>query len=220
MVHSLQIFLNICSFAPSNRSNQSVIYPCPRYPCGVFLEILFATSNQHKFGEAEAFFKSRKTGATLKRLAFSHNEIRSESLEEIAREATEAAFRMCGKPVFTEDTGLFIGALNGFPGTYSGWVQKKLGNRGILRLMEGVNDRSAYFEACIAYHDGKSIRTFKGRCDGSIAESERGAGQGFGYDPIFVPQGRLQTFAENILLKNELSHRYQSLLEFSKSLEP
>jgi XTP/dITP diphosphohydrolase len=109
--------------------------------------------------------------------------------------------------------------LNGFPGTFSGWVQKKLGNGGILRLLDGTEDRTAYFEACIAYHDGKAIRTFTGCCHGTIASEARGAG-GFGYDPLFVPLGYPQTFAENILLKNKLSHRYNSLLEFSKSLEP
>jgi len=185
----------------------------------LWLEILFATSNAHKFEEASSFFSTGAGGVKLKRLPFQHRELRSDSLEEIAVDATKAAFEKCGKPVFTEDTGLFIKALNGFPGTYSGWVQKKLGNDGILKLMAGVGDRSAHFEACIAYHDGKSVRVFTGRCDGTIAEKARGA-TGFGYDPIFVPLGYPQTFAENILLKNNISHRYKSLLEFSKSLEP
>jgi XTP/dITP diphosphohydrolase len=152
-------------------------------------------------------------------MPFSHSEIRSDSLEEIARDAALAAFRECGKPVFVEDSGLFISAYGGFPGTFSSWVQGKLGNPGILRLLEGAEDRTAYFEACIAYHDGKGLSVFTGRCHGAIAKEARG-GAGFGYDPIFVPEGRSQTFAENILLKNKLSHRYKSLLEFSKSLEP
>ncbi len=185
----------------------------------LWLEILFATSNAHKFEEASSFFSTRAGSTKLKHLPFQHRELRSDSLEEIAVDAVKAAFEKCGKPVYTEDTGLFISALMGFPGTYSAWVQKKLGNGGILKLMADAGGRSAYFEACIAYHDGKSVRVFKGRCDGAIAEGARGAG-GFGYDPIFVPRGYPQTFAENILLKNNISHRYKSLLEFSKSLEP
>ncbi len=178
--------------------------------------VLFATSNAHKFGEARAFLAS--FGIDVSRLPFSHGEIRSDNLEEIAREAAEAAFRECRRPVFVEDSGLFIDALNGFPGTYSGWVQGKIGNGGILRLMAGHGGRSARFEACIAYHDGAGISVFRGLCPGSIAMEARGRG-GFGYDPIFVPEGHSQTFAENIELKNKTSHRYRSLLEFSKTLE-
>jgi XTP/dITP diphosphohydrolase len=181
------------------------------------LDILFATSNPHKFEEAAAFLGQR--GIRAARLPFEHRELRSDNLEEIAREAVDSAYSVCGKPVFVEDTGLFITALNGFPGTYSAWAQKKIGNKGILKLLSGAGDRSAFFETCIAYHDGKSVSFFSGRCAGTIAEAARGT-SGFGYDPIFVPEGHPQTFAENILLKNNISHRYKSLLEFSKSLEP
>jgi len=179
-------------------------------------KILFATSNEGKFREAWEILG--KSGIELGRLDFAHNEIRSESLEEIALEAVAAAFAQAEQPVFVEDTGLFISALNGFPGTYSAWVQKKLGNAGILRLLEGEKDRSAEFRAALAYTDGKQARVFPGICRGSIAEKPAGE-SGFGYDPIFIPQGHSQTFAQNKELKNELSHRYQSLLEFSKYLK-
>jgi XTP/dITP diphosphohydrolase len=177
------------------------------------MEVLFATSNRNKFAEAAAAL--RPHGVELKHFPFEHREIRSDSLEEIASEAAEEAYRRCARPVFVEDSGLFIKALSGFPGPYSAWVQKKIGNAGILRLMKGAKDRSATFEACIAYHDGKAVRTFHGSCAGAIADAARGI-SGFGYDPIFVPEGHLQTFAENIELKNNISHRYKSLLEFSK----
>jgi len=181
---------------------------------GGLLEVLFATSNRNKVKEAAELLKPK--GITVTHFHFQHSEIRSDSLEEIAREAVAAAYKQCGKPVFVEDSGIFIDALNGFPGTYSAWALGKLGLSGILRLMEGIADRPARFEACIAYHDGKRISVFKGACKGSIAIEPRGS-SGFGYDPIFVPEGRSQTFAENITLKNKLSHRYISLLGFSKS---
>lgn len=155
----------------------------------------------------------------VKHFPFEHNEIRSDSLEDIAREAVEEAYRRCAKPVFVEDSGLFLDGLAGFPGTYSAWVQKKIGNAGILRLMKGVERRNAHFAACIAYHDGEKISTFTGKCEGTIAGEAHGKG-GFGYDPIFVPKGHSQTFAENIQLKNNLSHRYNALLEFSENLIP
>ncbi|MEW6721682.1 MAG: RdgB/HAM1 family non-canonical purine NTP pyrophosphatase [Candidatus Micrarchaeota archaeon] len=175
--------------------------------------VFFATSNPHKFDEAAAILK--KAGIIAERFPFEHREMRSDDLEEVAREAVEEAFRRCQSPVFVEDSGLFVDALNGFPGTYSAWALRKIGCEGLLRLMKGVSRRSARFEACIAYHDGSEITCFRGVCPGRIAEEARGRG-GFGYDPVFVPEGGTQTFSENASLKNALSHRYKSLLEFSK----
>ena len=180
------------------------------------MTIFFATSNRGKFQEAQKVLAGH--GIAIEHFPFAHREIRSESLEEVALEAAEEAYRRCQEPVFVEDSGLFIKALGGFPGTYSAWVLKKIGTGGILKLMDGVRDRSAYFEACIAYHDGEKVRTFSGKCDGSIAEEQRGR-DGFGYDPIFIPSGMDKTFAESIDLKNKLSHRYISLSEFSISLK-
>jgi XTP/dITP diphosphohydrolase len=179
------------------------------------MELLFATSNTHKAAEAAAILK--KFGITVNHFRLDHRELRSDSLEEIAREAAEAAYAACGRPVFVEDSGLFIRALQGFPGSYSAWVHGKLGNEGILRLMKGAADRAAHFEACIAFHDGSMVSVFHGACPGSIAPEARGAA-GFGYDPIFIPEGEKQTFAERIALKNNLSHRYKALLEFSTAL--
>ncbi len=179
------------------------------------MEILFATSNKNKFNEAAQMLKAE--GIDLKQYSFSYNEIRSDSLEEIARDAITAAYKRCKLPVFVEDSGLFIESLSGFPGAYSSWALNKIGLDGILKLMEGKDNRSAYFEACIAYRDGYDVVTFRGKCPGRISEEARGE-DGFGYDSIFIPEGEHQTFAESIELKNKLSHRYKSLLEFSKSL--
>lgn len=173
-------------------------------------EVYFATGNKHKFKEALDVFGT--VGVALKQFEFKHNEIRSDSLEEVAKESAEAAYKELGKPVFVEDSGLFIDTLEGFPGTYSAWVYKKLGCKGILKLLEGAENRKARFEACIAYHDGKNVETFKGICGGSISEEQKGK-EGFGYDPVFVPEGESSTFAESITLKNKYSHRYKSLLE-------
>jgi XTP/dITP diphosphohydrolase len=181
------------------------------------LEIFFGTSNKGKVDEATAILG--RAGISVRHFQFEYRELRSDSLEEIAEDAVREAYRRCGRPVFVEDSGLFIDALNGFPGTFSGWVQKKIGGAGILKLMQGVPEakRAARFEARIAYHDGKGISIFAGACKGSISKEAKGE-SGFGYDPIFVPEGQSQTFAQNIQLKNNLSHRYKSLLEFSKSL--
>lgn len=83
--------------------------------------------------------------------------------------------------------------------------------------MAGEKQRDAEFRSVIAYHDGNATKTFTGVCRGSIAEQERGT-EGFGYDPIFIPEGKNQTFAESIILKNKLSHRYNSLINLSEIL--
>jgi XTP/dITP diphosphohydrolase len=180
------------------------------------MELLFATGNPDKFSEASSILSD--AGVVLKQHVFRHREIRSDSLEEIARDAVGAAYSQCGAPVFVEDSGFFVTALNDFPGAYSAWALGKVGLDGMLRLMEGVEDRRARFEACIAFHDGKEVHAFHGACQGSVAAEKRGEG-GFGYDPIFVPEGHEQTFAESVTLKNRLSHRYKTLLEFSRFIQ-
>ncbi len=177
------------------------------------MPIYFATSNENKFKEAREMLETKSIG--VEHFPFEHNEIRSDSLEEIAIEAVEVAYAKLKKPVFVEDTGLFIGTLNGFPGTYSAWVAKKLGSEGILKLMVGTSDRTAAFRTCIAFKDGKTTKTFSGECMGTISLLARGE-SGFGYDSIFIPKGYNQTFAESIGLKNKLSHRYKSLLLLSE----
>lgn len=182
------------------------------------MEVYFATSNENKFAEAKNIFSAYASSYTLKHFQFLHNEIRSDDLSEIAEEAAKVAYLKIKKPVFVEDTGLFIEALNGFPGTYSGWVQKKIGNKGILKLLESEINRTARFETVVCFTaDGEEFVNFRGICEGTIAEKPRGV-SGFGYDPIFIPAGCKQTFAENIELKNKLSHRYKSIMFFIEYL--
>ncbi|MBI5226967.1 RdgB/HAM1 family non-canonical purine NTP pyrophosphatase [Candidatus Micrarchaeota archaeon] len=181
------------------------------------MEILFATSNKHKFEEAKSFFGNARPALKLTHQPFDYSEIRSDNVEEIAKDAAAAAYKQFKKPLFVEDSGLFINSLNDFPGTFSAWTMKKIGNIGILRLMSDSTDRTAKFVSCIAYHDGKKISTFIGTCEGSIAIKISGV-DGFGYDPIFIPQGEQKTFAQSIQLKNKLSHRYKVLLKFCEYL--
>lgn len=176
------------------------------------MKILFATSNKHKFSEASEILLNENI--EIEHLPFEHQEIRSDNIEEVAIEAAKAAYKVAKKPIFVEDTGLFITALNDFPGTFSAWTIKKIGIDGILKLMEDVVRREAEFRTCIAYHDGEKIHTFIGTCKGNITYKPIGK-MGFGYDPIFIPEGENETFAQNIGFKKKLSHRYRSLLKFS-----
>ena len=124
-----------------------------------------------------------------------------------------------GRPLFIDDSGLFVNALNGFPGVFSAYVFKTIGCEGILRLMDGVKDRSARFECCIGFMSpGQNPFMVKGVAPGMISDRTSGNG-GFGYDPIFVPEGRSETYAEiEISEKNKISHRGRAIEAFIREL--
>ncbi len=129
----------------------------------------------------------------------------------------EALKEIDGEGIFIEDSGLFVEALKGFPGVYSAYVFKTIGYSGILKLLAGVENRRAYFESVVGLKLKGEVRIFRGRVDGVIAEKARGKG-GFGYDPIFIPEGSEKTFAEAPEIKNRVSHRKRALEEMRKFL--
>jgi len=167
------------------------------------MRVIFVTSNEGKYREVREI--GRMYGVDVVWRREEYLEPQGSDLEEIARKSAEMLAEKIREPFFIEDSGLFIEALGGFPGPYSSFVFKTIGNEGILKLMDGVSNRKAYFLAVIAYFDGEKVLTFKGRVEGRIAEEMRGKG-GFGFDPIFEYSGR--TFAEmGEEEKNKVSHR-------------
>jgi len=179
--------------------------------------LTFVTSNRHKFKEAERIAKEH--GVKLRWRNISYAEIQSDNLADIARVGSQLAAMFIRAPCFVEDAGLFIEALRGFPGPYSAYVFKTIGNDGILRLMEGVDNRAAEFRSVVGYCESfsNSPKIFEGRAKGTIALEVRGKG-GFGYDPIFLPHGGDgRTFAEmSTDEKNELSHRGEAIRKLVK----
>ena len=119
-------------------------------------------------------------------------------------------FQNVKKPLIIEDDGIFIDSLDGFPGPYSSYVFKTIGNEGILNLLK--NKRQAKFVSIITYFDGKTLESFEGKLDGTISKSQKG--KGWGYDPIFIPKNSSKTFAQ-MNEKNNISHRYKALKKFS-----
>lgn len=170
-------------------------------------EIHLVTSNKNKYEEASEIFGRYKL--SLKWVNIPVEEIQSDLLLDVILWKGYDVLKILGDVIFiVEDTGLFISYLNGFPGTYSSYIYKSLGCKGILKLMEGIEDRSAYFLSYGLLHMKKNIfKIFKVRVDGNISLKERGV-RGFGFDPIFIPEGHKMTYAEMIpSLKNEFSHR-------------
>ena len=176
-------------------------------------KIIFASTNENKF--KEILLHLRNFDLEIEFLRFKTNEIQSEILEDIALEKSKVAFEIIGQPLIVEDTGLFIDSLNGFPGPYSSYVLQTIGNNGILELLSNKSNRLAYFRSVIAYNDGKNNFTFSGEARGNI--SDHISEVGWGYDPIFIPEGSSITYGQHGI-KNKISksHRTHALNHFAK----
>lgn len=133
------------------------------------------------------------------------------------------AFERTGLPCIADDSGLEVNALNGAPGVYSaryaGEAKDDAANMAkLLREMEGVADRSARFRTVVALIDKQGEHTFEGEVRGAITAEARGT-NGFGYDPIFLPEMSDLTFAElDAKMKNAISHRGQAVWKLARFL--
>ncbi len=182
-----------------------------------FREIYLVTSNPHKTREFISALES--LGINVKQVGIDLMEPQADTLEEIAEFKARQAYDKIGKPVLVEDSGLFIHALNGFPGMYSSYVFRTIGNEGILKLMENEKNRDAIFRSVVALALCKNdIKLFVGECKGTIAEKPKGKA-GFGFDPIFVPEGHNKTFAEDYETKNRLSPRTLAIKQLVRFLQ-
>jgi XTP/dITP diphosphohydrolase len=176
--------------------------------------IWFVSANRKKFVEAKSVFLKYDMNVSFFRVAV--KEIQHESIEEIANEKSRYAFGKILQPVVVEDDGLFIHKLNDFPGQYSSFVFKTIGNKGILDLLKGYKNRSACFVSVISFFDGRICRIFIGRTRGKIARNASEGGWGF--DPIFIPEGCEMTFGELQLQKMKIvySHRSKAVGKFAR----
>jgi len=177
----------------------------------------FVTGNADKYQEARIILSEPGISAAMLHLEIS--EIQADDIDRIAEASALEGAKKSKMPIFVEDAGLFIEALNGFPGPYSSYVYRTLGNQGILKLLKDVAKRNAYFFSVVAFCDsGKpySLRCFNGKVNGRIALKERGR-QGFGFDPIFEPSTKpTLTFAQMTPReKNKYSHRAKALRKFA-----
>ncbi len=168
--------------------------------------IRLVTTNRHKFLEASEVLS--RYGVEAEWVRYKPQEIQSDSLLEVVIWKGFDAKKVVPPPFVVEDTGLFIDALGGFPGVYSSYVLSTLGIRGVLKALEGVEDRGARFVSYgLLYLGDNMFKVFRAVVEGRIAMSPRGEG-GFGYDPIFIPLGGVKTFGEMSLEeKNRYSHR-------------
>ena len=181
--------------------------------------VFFATNNIHKFNEARLILSKYNIAMIMLRLK--KNELQSESLKDIAYSIAIELFKKYNIPILVEDSGLFIDSLNGFPGPYTAYVYKTIGNYGIIKLMKNVKNRTAFFKSSVAfcYSDDNEPKLFDGTVKGKITYKKISDNSlyGFGFDPIFEPEGNSKLFSEmSIPEKNLVSHRALAFLKFIK----
>ncbi|MFW9957753.1 MAG: XTP/dITP diphosphatase [Candidatus Odinarchaeota archaeon] len=181
--------------------------------------IVLVTQNKHKLAELKPLFDEFNVPfdtTDLEKL-----EIQSQDVEDIALTAAKHAHGILNRPVVVDDTGFFVSVLNDFPGSYAAYVLETIGYQGILRLIEGASDRSARFVTAVAFCDENNLKSFIGQMSGTISEVPSGEG-GFGYDPIFIPDGFSTTYAQlSLSEKVQISHRtraFRAFLEWRTSI--
>ena len=146
------------------------------------------------------------------------DEIQADTVQEVVLNCLSQLKARGLRDMVIDDSGLFVHALHGFPGVYSSYVLRTIGMEGILRLLQGSDDRSAHFECCIGAFLGGEDLVVTARCYGTIALRPSGH-EGFGFDPIFIPAGHNRTFAEiSITEKNGISHRGKAVQAFAEEL--
>lgn len=180
------------------------------------MRFVLVTTNKGKAEEFSQIF--REHGLKFRVEPLKTKEIQSTDLSEVAAESALYAYNILREPVLVEDAGLFIDTLNGFPGPYSSYVHKTIGFQGVLKLMEGVEERGARFISAAAFYSPLTeLKIFTGEARGVIAREARGT-SGFGFDPIFIPsEGDGRTFAEmEVEEKNKLSHRGKTARKFAE----
>ena len=189
--------------------------------------LIFATNNQHKIDEVRTLLGNRFSIITLLEAGIEKDIPEPhDTLEANATEKSTTIHLLTGKNCFSEDTGLFVDALNGEPGVrsarYAG--ENKSPQDNIEKLManlQKVNKPLARFRTIISLILNNKEYQFEGVCEGVIIKEQRGR-NGFGYDPVFIPEGSEKTFAEmDMEQKSSYSHRRKAmdkLIEFLLSV--
>jgi XTP/dITP diphosphohydrolase len=189
------------------------------------MELVFASNNPHKVREIESVIGENFTLISLNDLNISDDIPETEpTLEGNALAKARYVHRMTGKNVFADDTGLETEVLGGLPGVnsarFAGESRDSDANIDKLQgMLEGKDNRKAQFRTVIALIFENREYLFEGRVSGKIIKEKRGTG-GFGYDPVFIPDGETKTFAEmNLQEKNMLSHRARAFQKLSDFLQ-
>ena len=177
--------------------------------------LYFVTGNKSKFNEVLKIFQTQKVEFTIQQLNIETVEIQADTIKDVALFKLNSVKDKMNSSFFIEDAGFFVDKpLKGFPGVFSSYVFKTIGNEGILRLIDDFEGSRAHFSAVIAlyFKPLDKILIFEGEVRGKVSDKIKGKG-GFGFDPIFIPDLiPNNTFSElSPQEKNEISHRGQAI---------
>ena len=188
------------------------------------MKIVFATNNPNKLAEIQNALGGDFELVSLKDIGF-EGEIpeTGRTLEANSLQKATYIFDRYKTPVFADDTGLEVVSLNGLPGVdtahYSGSRDADANMNKLLSELKFHDDRSAAFKTVIAFVTGEDKKLFSGEIQGEIAKVKSGEG-GFGYDPLFIPEGEARTFAEMTMEeKKQKNHRVRALKKFTDYLK-
>jgi len=168
-------------------------------------DIVFITGNENKVREAKQILNKDIISENL-----DLRELQAVDLEDVIEEKLKHGYDILKKPVMVEDTGLFLNALKGFPGALIKMLLERIGRQGIVKILQGFEDKGVIAKCAVGFtSDGKDIKVFIGEVKGKIVEPK--GESGFGWDPIFQPDGFDKTFAEmGAEEKNAISHRFKA----------
>lgn len=189
------------------------------------MKIVFATNNKHKLEEIKDILGKDFEIVSLDEIGC-HEDIPETglTLEENARQKSSYVVEHYGQNCFADDTGLEVDALKGEPGVHSARYAEgtdhdsEANMRKLLSKMSNVKDRTARFRTVISLIINGVEHQFEGRVEGRIATEKHGT-EGFGYDPIFIPEGYDKSFAElGEEVKNQISHRARAVKKLAEYL--
>ena len=154
-------------------------------------KITYVTGNWAKIESAKKALEP--LGYIIDNIKMETPEIQANDVTEVAKFSAKWACEKLGKPVLKNDSGLFVNSLNGFPGVYTHYAEDTIGEDGLLKLMDGITDRTAYFKEAISYCEpGKEPIVFEGITKG-IIDTKKSGTYGWSWDFIFIPEGEEKT---------------------------
>ena len=177
-------------------------------------QLKFITSNADKVREASKILNCQLEQVSTLMI----HEIQTYDINKIVEHKARQAYEELKCPVLVEDSGLIFAAWNGLPGALVKWFEISVGCEGVLKMLEGFENREAFAVCMVAVFNGDEMCVTKGEVRGKISYSVRGE-NGFGWDTIFIPDRHDRTFAEmSFSEKNTISHRRQAFEELKKKI--
>jgi len=174
---------------------------------------LFITGNQNK-----ADYLAKWLELPIEHHKLDLDELQSLNLEAVVEHKVRQAYDLLQQPVLVEDVALTFTAMGRLPGTFIKWFLEELDQEGLCKLADGLEHRGAETRIIYAMYDGKELHMFEGKALGEIADRPRGT-NGFGWNPVFIPEGESRTYAEIPPHEVRYNSRAQAIAKLKKHLE-